>query len=202
VTAITQDVKLLKGTLMKTHALLSALGSDRVGVADDLAEALSDRKIDIEHSRMTALHGQCALIVQVSGERVHVTSLQNELAAIGASLGFHLQLESIAPARASQGPPQLMLEAFSRGPSGFNAVTAVLKKRGINIEDLETDAYSSSWTSAITFQMRALLTVPPTCSVDTLMAELRDLERERKLEIVIKPIATAASEPLVPTTGI
>ena len=186
---------------MKTHALLSALGRDRVGVADDLAEALSARKIDIEHSRMTALHGQCALIVQVRGERTHVSALQNDLAVIGEGLGFHLQLEPIAPTRASQGPPQLMLEAFSRGPSGFNAVTAVLKKRGINIEDLETDAYSSSWTSAITFQMRALLTVPPTCSVDLLTTELHDLERERKLEIVLKPVAAAASEPALPTAG-
>ena len=95
---------------------------------------------------------------------------------------------------------RLKLEAFSRGPSGFNAVTAVLKKRGVNIEDLETDAYSSSWTSAITFQMRALLTVPPTCSVDALTAELRDLERERKLEIVLKP-AVSQTEPALPVAG-
>ena len=96
----------------------------------------------------------------------------------------------------------MTLEAFSRGPSGFNAVTAILKKRGVNIEDLETDAYSSSWTSAITFQMRALLTVPPTCSVDTLMTELHDLERGRKLEIVLKPVAVAANETAVPTKGV
>ena len=186
---------------MKTHALLSALGRDRIGVADDLAEALSAHKVDIEHSRMTALHGQCALIVQVQGERGHVNSLREDLAAIGAGLGFHLQLEPIASGLASQAAPQLTLEVHSRGPSGFNAVTAVLKKRGINIEDLETDAYSSSWTSAITFQMRAVLTVPPSCSVDTLTEELRQLERERKLEIVLKPVAAAAKEPAVSTTG-
>lgn len=180
---------------MKTYALLSALGRDRIGVADDLAEALAARKIDIEHSRMTALHGRCALIVQVHGERGHVSSLQDDLAAIGAGLGFHLQLEPITHELASQAPPQLTLEAFSRGPSGFNAVTAALKKRGINIEDLETDAYSSSWTSAITFHMRALLTLPPTCSVETLMSELHDLEQGRKLEIVLKPVTTATDEP-------
>jgi glycine cleavage system regulatory protein len=186
---------------MKTHALLSALGRDRIGVADDLAEALSARKIDIEHSRMTALHGQCALIVQVHGDKSHVSSLQDDLAAIGAGLGFHLQLEPIAEERAAQGPPQLTLEAHSRGPSGFNAVTAILKKRGVNIEDLETDAYSSAWTSAITFQMRALLTIPPTCSVDSLMKELHDLERGRKLEIVLKPVAETGTEPVVSAKG-
>lgn len=184
---------------MKTHALLSALGRDRIGVADDLAEALAARKIDIEHSRMTALHGQCALIVQISGDRRNVNGLQENLDAIGAGLGFHLQLEPIAAAKAARATPQLSLEVFSRGPSGFNAVTAVLKKHGINIEDLETDAYSSSWTSAITFQMRALLTLPPTCSEETLTAELRDLERERKLEIVLKPVGAAAHESPVPT---
>ena len=182
--------------MTKTHALLSALGRDRIGVADELAEALAAHKVDIEHSRMTALHGQCALIVQVHGEKGHVNSLRDDLAAIGAGLGFHLQLEPIAAGLAAQAPPQLTLEVHSRGPSGFNAVTAVLKKRGINIEDLETDAYSSSWTSEITFQMRAVLTVPPTCSVDALTDELRQLERERKLEIVLKPVAPATGGPV------
>ncbi len=180
---------------MKTHALVLAQGRDRVGVADDLAAALGDRKIDIEHSRMTALSGWFALIVQVCGEQDQVRSLDHDLVSLGKRLGFQLQLEPIHKTRPPEVAPQLMLEIFSRGPSGFNAVTAVLKRRGVNIEDLESDAYPDSWTSALMFHMKARLTVPASYSVASLKEELRELERERKLEIAITPIPSRVSEP-------
>ena len=184
----------------KAHAILMATGRDRIGVADDLATALADRKIDIEHSRMTALSGQFALLVHVHGEHDEVAVLRQELAQLRAKLGFHVELESIRPTPPVEDSPHLLLEIFSRGPSGLNAVTAVLKRRGINIQDLETDAYSGSWTSSLTFYMKAHLTVPPTYSVDSLTKELREIERKRRLEIAIKPVPADSTPALKPTS--
>jgi glycine cleavage system transcriptional repressor len=180
---------------MKAHALLSALGRDRVGVADDLAAALANRRIDIEDSRMTALRGQFALIVHVCGEKDSVASLHQDLSALGANLGFHLALDPIEPPRPSTRVEKFVIESFSRGPSGIRAVTGILKRHQINIEDLETDASSASWTSAITFHMKARITIPSSCSVARLEQELRELERERpRLDIVIKPVPSMAKE--------
>jgi glycine cleavage system regulatory protein len=188
------ETKTSKEKVMKTHAVLSALGRDRVGVADDLAAELAKRRLDIEDSRMTTLRGHSALIVHVCGERDNVTHLSEDLGRLGKSLGFHLQLEPVEPARPKSKERQFMLEAFSPGQPGIGAVTAVLKRHDINIEDLETDATSASWTSKIAFQLKARITIPASYSFAGLREELRDLEHERNLDIVIKPLPTLVDD--------
>jgi glycine cleavage system regulatory protein len=88
----------------------------------------------------------------------------------------------------------MKIEVLSRGPSGFNAVTALLKKRGVNIEDLETDAYPNSFTSSLTFHMHAVFTLPEGHSELSLLEELRQIERERKLEIAVCPAPAPIEE--------
>jgi glycine cleavage system regulatory protein len=179
---------------MKKHAILSAMGEDRVGVADELTAALAKRGIEIEESRWTALKGRFALIAEVRGEPVDVTSLDRDLAILGASLGFGLQMKSLETEPPKERGQQFWIESYSRGPSGVAAVTGVLKKHGVNIEDLETEASTSSWISAVTFQMKARITIPPSCPRARLREELRDLESDRNIDIVIKPCSSLAHE--------
>jgi glycine cleavage system regulatory protein len=179
---------------MKTHAVLSALGRDRIGVADDLAAALAARRLDIEDSRMTTLRGHSALIVHVCGDKESIAALQDDLGSLSRGLGFHLQLEPIDPARRPGKAPRFLLEAFSPGQPGIGAVTAVLKRHDINIDQLETDATSASFTSKLAFRMQAWITVPSSFSFARLREDLRDLERERNLDIVIKPLPASADD--------
>lgn len=178
----------IQGDVMKTHAVLSALGRDRIGVADDLAAALATRKIEIEDSRMTTLRGHSALIVHICGERENVAGLQDDLGTLARGLGFHLQLEPIDPTQQPGKAPRFVLEAYSPGQPGIGAVTAVLKRHDINIDQLETDATSASFTSELAFRLQAWITVPSSFSFARLREELRELERTRNLDIVIKPL--------------
>jgi len=173
--------------MMKKHAVLSALGRDRVGVADDLAAALATRKIDIEHSRMTALKGHFAVIVELCGAAKDVKKLQDDLDTLGPKLGCHLQMGAVGSSRPVTSVPEYWIESVSTAPSGIGAVTGVLKRYDINIDDLETDSSLGLWESAIMFRMKASITIPPTVSFARLREELHEVERERNLDIVIKP---------------
>jgi len=179
---------------MKKHAILSATGDDRVGVADDFTAALANRGIEIEESRWTALKGRFALIAEVCGEPNDVMRLDRDLATLGSNLGFGLHLKSLEPEPPKERGQQFWIESYSRGPSGVAAVTGVLKKYGVNIEGLETEASTASWTSAVTFQMKARITIPPSCSRARLREELRELEIDRNIDIVIKPGFSLARE--------
>ena len=53
---------------MKQYATLSALGRDRIGIADDIAAAVEKYDVEIDETRMTALGGEFAGILLVSGE--------------------------------------------------------------------------------------------------------------------------------------
>jgi glycine cleavage system transcriptional repressor len=179
---------------MKPRAVLSALGRDRVGVADDLAAALTERKIDIEDSRLTALKGQFAFIVQVCGDDDSMTGLQRDLPKLGDTLGYHLQMELIGPARPLETEPRFLIESYSQGPSGIGALTGVLKRNHINIEDLQTESAAASFTSKITFHMKARITIPSSCSIATLREQLRELERDWQIDILIKPLPYPVGE--------
>jgi glycine cleavage system regulatory protein len=179
---------------MKKHAILSATGEDKVGVADDLTAALANRKIEIEESRWTALKGRFALVAEVCGNSTDVKSLDRDLATLGANLGFGLHLKFLEPEPPKERGQQFWIESYSRGPSGVAAVTGVLKKHGVNIEDLETEASTASWTSAVTFQMKARITIPSSCPRARLREELRELETDRNIDIVIKPCSALAHE--------
>jgi glycine cleavage system regulatory protein len=178
---------------MKKHALLSATGDDRIGVAVDLTAALSSRGIEIEESRWSALRGRFAMLVEVGGEEKAIARLERELNVLGAKLGFGLQMKRLdsAPAK-SRGLP-FWIETHSRGPAGVEAVTGVLKAHGVNIEDLETEATTDSWTSRLQFQMKARVSLPPSCPRARLREALRELEADRGVEIAIEPGSALSS---------
>jgi glycine cleavage system transcriptional repressor len=181
---------------MKTHALLSALGRDRIGVAGDLTAALARRHIEIEGSRMTALKGKFALLVQVCGEGDDVTGLSRDLSKMGGDLGFELHLDALeakpAPAPAPEKARPFLIECFSPGPAGLNAVTRVLHNHRINIEELETETSAAPCSSRIAFYMKARIAIPSSVSIERLRVELRGVEDKHNLDIMVEPSSPAA----------
>jgi glycine cleavage system transcriptional repressor len=179
----------IKGGSMKKYAVLSAQGNDRVGIADDITAALGKFRIDIAESRMAALGGRFAILMLISGKREDLTELKSNLAGLGAGLGFRLQMKRIAAPRPSGEGLPYIIESHSRDAPGLaHAVTTILKKHNVNIVDMETDASPAPWTGAITFHMKAHITVPPSVSISDLKEELRTLERNRSLDILLKPV--------------
>jgi len=179
---------------MKTHALLSALGRDRIGVAGDLTAALTRRHIEIEGSRMTALKGKFALLVQVCGEGDDVTGLSHDLSKLGGDLGFDLQLDALEakPPPAPEKTRPFLIECFSPGPAGLNAVTRVLHNHCINIEELETETSAAPCSSRIAFYMKARIAIPSSVSTERLRRELRGVEDKHNLDIMVEPSSPAA----------
>jgi len=185
----------MEGEEMKNYAVLSALGVDRVGIADELTEALDNFRISISESRMATLGGQFAIILQISGEAGQVKLLEGDLNKIGSRLGFHLQIQRIDLEHPIGKGLPYVVESYSMDAPGIvHAVTAILKKHNINIEDLETDTSSAPWTGAIAFRMKAHITIPPVTSVNDLRQELISLERDRDIDIVMKPASSIGSK--------
>ena len=185
---------------MKKHAVLSATGDDQVGVADELTDALADWGIEIEESRWATHLGRVAFIVEVCGEPRAMMNLDRDLATLGSHLGYSLHLKPFEPMPTIDRGRQFRLETSSRGPSGVAAVTEVLKRHGVNIEDLETEATTDSWTSRLTFQMKARVTIPPSCPRARLREALRELESDRNIDIMFEPGFAGPGKPELPSS--
>jgi glycine cleavage system regulatory protein len=168
---------------MKNHAILSATGDDHLGVADELTASLATRAIEIEESRWTSLKGRFAMVVEISGPSEALSKLARDLGVFGSSLGYHLHMKPLEARPAMFAGERLFIESTSHGPAGVAAVTAMLRRQGVNIDNLETDADADSWDSRLTFHMRAHITVPPSCPHARLEQALRELESERNVEV-------------------
>lgn len=171
------------------YTVLTAIGTDRVGIVDDISGAVSASSCNIEESKMAVLGGEFAIIMLISGAADKVSGLSETLPSLGSSLGLAVQCRPTRePAPARSGRPY-HLEAVSLDTPGIvHAVTAVLRSHGVNIEDLETDTGAAPWTGAPMFRMKAHVVVEPGVSIPRLREALTKLQEQHDLDISLKPV--------------
>jgi len=175
---------------MSEFAVITAVGSDRVGIVDDVTNAFVDQKCNIEESRMAVLGGEFAMILLVSGEPAALVRLRERIDATGDDLGLTITVKSTSSPDAPSGARPYLLESISLDEPGIvHSITSLLRRFQINIEDLETDTTSAPWTGAPMFVMKSRISVPATVSIVELREEIERLAEERDLDIKMAPIA-------------
>jgi glycine cleavage system transcriptional repressor len=180
---------------MKQYAILTAVGADRVGIVDDLTSVILGRRCNIEESRMAVLGGEFAIVLLFSGEEAGVRMLLAELPARGTELGLSIGAKETVPPKTDPQARPYLLESVSLDTPGIvHSVTTLLRKYGVNIEDLETETTPAPWTGAPLFSMRARLSVPGSTSIARLREELEDLEAETNLDLKLSPITPGEAE--------
>ena len=171
------------------YIVLTAIGTDRVGIVDDLSGALLTAGCNIEESKMAILGGEFAVIMLVSGAAAAVESLSRSLPDLGGKLNLRIDAKPTRePHPPAAGRPYL-LEAVSLDTPGIvHSVTAILREANVNIEDLETDSGAAPWTGAPMFRIKAHLIVEPSVSIARLRERLMSLEQEHDLDITLTPV--------------
>jgi glycine cleavage system transcriptional repressor len=178
--------------MAKAYMVLTAIGSDRVGIVDDLSGSVTSAGCNIEESKMAVLGGEFAVIMLVSGPPGALDGLGKSLSGLGGNLGLRIESRPThEPSPGTAGRPY-QLEAVSLDTPGIvHSVTAVLRAHGINIEELSTDTGAAPWTGAPMFRMKAHLIVGPSVSIARLKDELARLQKEHDLDISLKPMFPA-----------
>ena len=180
---------------MKKYAILTAVGADRVGIVDELTSVILSRRCNIEESRMAVLGGEFAIVLLFSGEADGVRALLEELPVRGADLALNISAkETVAPKADPQSRPYLLESVSLDTPGIVHSVTSLLRRHGVNIEDLETETTPAPWTGAPLFRMRARLSVPAAASIARLREDLEDLEAQTNLDLKLSPIAPGQAE--------
>ncbi len=175
--------------MAKGFAVVIAVGHDRAGIVDDISGAVSGAGCNIEESKMAVLGGEFALMMLVSGPSASVDSLAGSLPALGTTLGLRVSCHPThEPAAEETGRPYLLKAVSLDTPGLVHAVTAVLRRHSINIQDLETQTAPAPWTGAPMFQMSAYLVVGPAVSLASLKEELLQLQQEHDLDLDLKPV--------------
>ena len=180
---------------MRGFAILTAIGSDRVGIVDDLTTSILEKKCNIEESRMSVLGGEFAVMLLLSGAQGDITALIEGSQQLAEKLDLHISMKATVEPKTHPQMRPYMIESVSLDTPGIvHAVTALLRRYAINIENMETETTAAPWTGAPMFVMRGRISIPREVSLAALREEIETLETDQNLDIKLIPVTVAPME--------
>ncbi|MCK9543049.1 MAG: amino acid-binding protein [Novosphingobium sp.] len=161
---------------MTSRIILTVLGSDRPGLTQAIATAVTGADGNWLESRLGRLGGQYVGSVLVELPAENVARLENAVRAIDAE-GLHV---SLIPAGADPGRgTELAFELVGQDRPGIvREVTAVLAGLGVNIEDLDTGIENGAWSGERLFRAKARVTLPGDIGADAVRDALETISGE------------------------
>ena len=174
---------------MKSFAVITAIGSDRIGIVDDITNTLVKQRCNVEESRMAVLGGEFAMICLISGSTEDIALLRKNIESTGDSLDLAITIKSTGSSESDPKARPYALESVSLDTPGIvHSITALLRRFTVNIIDLETDTAAAPWTGAPMFVMKAEITVPANVPIAELRDEIEALAEEKDLDIKLVPV--------------
>lgn len=176
----------------KTYAVITAIGTDRIGIVDELSGIITDAGANIEESKMALLGGDFAAMMLVSLDAKVYEALGAACARTETRLALKIGIKPTDASSALLRGRPYSLEAVSLDGQGIvHAVSSVLRKFDINIEELETRTEGAPLTGAPLFRLKASVLIGPEISIAALRHSFEELHAAQDLDIVLSPILPA-----------
>lgn len=175
---------------MPAYLVISAMGSDRPGIVEQLSSAVLKHGANVEGSRMARLGGEFAVIMLVSAPAGNLDPLSSHLRQMSSD-----SLLIVSKPTRMKGPGVFAgyapCELSVRGADHEGIIQSVahsLTSQGINIVELRSDVDNAPVTGASLFSMRAVLQVPPQLPTQKLRSGLAELGERLGVDVEVKVI--------------
>lgn len=172
---------------MTSRMILSAIGTDRPGLTQALAEAVHGAGGNWLESHLSHLGGQYvgAVLVEIAEDRV--AELEGAARAVDAQ-GLHVKVIRAEAAAADKTGDTLKIEIVGQDRPGIvREVTAALAPLNVNIEDLVTGTENSAWSGDRLFRAAARLSLPEGVSLDQVQDALEAISAEIIVDLTFSP---------------
>jgi len=167
---------------VRTSLIVTLIGEDRPGIVEAMSDLVLAAAANWEESRMARLAGRFAGILHVSVDTDRAPALAAGLTALQAS-GLTVVVETgrggtEVPARSIG----LAIVGHDR-PGIVRDISNLLARRGVNIEELETEVTSAPTSGDTLFHARARLRSPQTVDIDELRTLLESLAADLMVDL-------------------
>ncbi len=173
----------------KNFLVISALGSDRPGIVNELSQTVLEDGCNINDSRMTVLGGEFAILLMVEGNWNTLAKLEKALPNLGERLGLTIisrRTEERAPA---SGLLPYMVEVVAMDHPGIvHHLAGFFSQRNINIEDMITTTYAAAHTGTTMFSVGMSVGIPTDIHISSLREEFMEFCDSLNLDAVLEPI--------------
>lgn len=162
--------------------VLTAIGDDRAGLVNALADVVTDHGGNWERSQMSELAGKFAGIVVVTVPDGRADELVSALDSLDGVLDVHAHLGTDEPPVARRVSLELM---GSDRPGIVREITAVLARQGVSIEQLTTGTREAPMAGGMLFEVHAVLEVAAEVTAAMLRDALEAVANELMVDIEV-----------------
>ena len=171
--------------MSQSRLILTLIGPDRAGLVRLVAETAAEWGGTWLESRMARLAGQFAGIVEIGAPAGALAGLTAALVGLKEH-GLRVTVEPVAEAPSRIPEALLALEVVGNDRPGIvRDLTRALAGCGVNIEELNTDVHSGSFSGGTLFRASARLSAPSAETTPRIRTALEKLGNE--LMVDIKP---------------
>lgn len=176
---------------MTQYVILTAIGSDRPGLVDEVSQFIFQRGGNIEDSRMVNLRGQFAMMVLTGGDEPTIGRLRTELPQLQQQTGLHIELRpagAVASGPSAAALPYRLSATALDQPGLVHRLAHVLRSANVNIESMDTHLTSAPITGAPLFEMVVVMSVPRSVPLSRLRQDLSRLCDELNIDYQLSAV--------------
>lgn len=173
---------------MSQLIVISAIGTDRTGVVQDITKVIMACDGNIEESRMTTLGSEFAMLMLVSGNWHTLGKLEKELDKLADkdNLTFTIRKTGERPVQEDRMP--YMVDAVSLDHQGIvYGLATFFAAHDIEIADVATRSYAAAHTGALMFAVQMAVNIPSSVHIAQLRDEFHELCDRLNLDAIIEP---------------
>ena len=154
-----------------TRAVIAAIGADRPGIVNALAELADDLSLSIEDSRMTVLGAEFAVLMCVAGGALRLQRLETKLGQLAEKMDLAYLFRRTGGREDVEGrvPYTASVTAMDH-PGIVHQVANFFSSQNINIYNLDTVSERAAHTGTPIFSLVMEVEIPPEIRI----VELRD----------------------------
>ena len=167
---------------MTTYLVLTAIGEDKPGLVESLAQVIADNSGNWLESSMSQLAGKFAGILRVSVSDKDADQLITALDSISDRLKLVIERVDSEEPTESQHSVELNLVGNDR-VGIIREISHVLARLSINVEQLSTECSPAPMSNDVLFKAKASLKIPADLDLDVLQKEIERLADDLIVEI-------------------
>ena len=174
---------------MSQLIVLSAIGTDRTGVVQDISKVILGCGGNIEESRMTMLGAEFAVLMLVSGNWHTLNRLERGLEKLSGddTLTFTIRKTGERPVSKDRMPYAVDVVSLDQQGIVFGLAN-FFASRDIEIADVATRRYSAAHTGAAMFAVQMAVNVPSSVHISQLREEFLEMSDRLNLDAILEPV--------------
>lgn len=171
------------------YLVISAIGSDRPGLVDQMTQPIHENSGNILDSRMTVLGGEFAILMLVEGGWDTIARLEELVPTLQESLGLTITTKRTETKPTDKPVLPYMVSVVALDHPGIvNQLSSFFSNRQINIQSLETDSYHAAHTGTPMFAVNMNVQIPAEQSIVALRTEFFEFCDGLNLDAILEPL--------------